>query len=344
MNDVNILELWRRLNDLLNKSVDKGSLEELPSSPHSRVLTHDVQVSCFFARLGDPHKHRRDRKPGMGISINPGGPSVWNCYTCRRRGGNLVNLLSQVESAFGIPPQDDLRKWIEDHEMITPDAAVQAIAQGIYFTRPDRRREISFDEERIKAFSGRCPKYVLDRGVSLETARLWEVGLDEEQQRATLPVRDVQGSLRGCYGRALHPGQEPKYLRYWDFDPGQTLYGVHLTRRNQPIIVVEGQIDAMKVSQASLVPTVALCGSYMTRMQRQTLVSRASEAWIFSDLDPAGQRLLQYACDQLRPHLPVFVVPYPPECEEGEDPASLSPQEVRECLERRHSPERIVPC
>jgi DNA primase len=96
-----------------------------------------------------------------------------------------------------------------------------------------------------------CPRYMLKRGFTKKTLRTWEVGWDGDNRRATFPVRDVKGRLLGISKRAVDADVEPRYL-HLGFDKRNVLYGANLLGPHiNTVIAVEGQTDAIALTQAA---------------------------------------------------------------------------------------------
>ncbi|MHB1542990.1 MAG: DNA primase [Gammaproteobacteria bacterium] len=133
-------------------------------------------------------------------------------------------------------------------------------------------------------------------------ARLAKIGLsvnrrDRFRNRIMFPIRNVRGEILGFGGRAIQPGDQPKYLNSPEtpfFHKGSELYGLYEARaggeRLERLIVVEGYLDVIALAQAGVTETVATLGTALTAEQVQKLVGASPEVVFCFDGDPAGRR------------------------------------------------------
>jgi DNA primase len=146
------------------------------------------------------------------------------------------------------------------------------------------------------------PTYATERGLEPNTCRIWQIGDDPVRGRMTVPIRDAQGRLVGIKGRTYRNDRD-KYVPYLVFNQGDWLFGHHLLAHDQqdrPVVVVEGEIDTMKVWQVGY-DVVGLMGSKPTTTQRRSLEFLDRPLVLFPDGDKAGidcmTRLARYLSD-----------------------------------------------
>jgi DNA primase len=116
------------------------------------------------------------------------------------------------------------------------------------------------------------------------------------RNRLMIPIARDTGSLVAFGGRALEPGQVPKYLNSPEtpiYTKGRTLYGLNVTkgavRKHNYCVLVEGYFDLAQVWQAGIQPVVASCGTALTNAQGRTLKRFTSKVVLSFDPDAAGQ-------------------------------------------------------
>jgi hypothetical protein len=154
------------------------------------------------------------------------------------------------------------------------------------------------------------PKYMLERGITLDTASVYGIGFDREDRRATFPVRKANGELVGVSGRTVG-NSKIKYMHYrldsnesravakiprelyqrFDEDEldqrfvrwskSRVLYGAHVVStqslaptegwRDDDLYLVEGHIDVHAFYQRRL-RAVASMGSSVSSEQGDQLV------------------------------------------------------------------------
>jgi DNA primase len=179
----------------------------------------------------------------------------------------------------------------------------------------------------------RARRYLAERGVTTETARAFRLGAapegwdhllgaarregyavealvgaglasprqnasghyDRFRGRLLFPIADSQGRVIAFGGRALVPGDEPKYLNSPEtplYQKGQTLYALHLARDRMAVarraLLVEGYIDSLMAHQHGFTETVAVCGTALTPAHLGLLRRYADELILFFDADRAG--------------------------------------------------------
>jgi len=118
---------------------------------------------------------------------------------------------------------------------------------------------------------------------------------DRFRDRIMFPIRDPRGRVIGFGGRVLGAG-EPKYLNSPEtpvFHKGQSLYGLFEARqrpgRPEQIVVVEGYMDVVALSQHGIGPVVATLGTATTTEHIRRL-TRISQRVVFCfDADRAGR-------------------------------------------------------
>ncbi len=120
---------------------------------------------------------------------------------------------------------------------------------------------------------------------------------DTFRNRIMYPIRDARGRCIAFGGRAMDPNDNAKYLNSPEtelFDKGRSLYNHGPAReacgKGAPLIVAEGYMDVIALSEAGFGATVAPLGTAVTEMQLQMLWRIAPEPIITLDGDTAGQR------------------------------------------------------
>ncbi len=144
--------------------------------------------------------------------------------------------------------------------------------------------------------------YLKQRGFSEE--EILELGLttknekgniyDRFRNRIIFPVFNVSGRVIGFGGRVLDDSK-PKYLNSPEtpiFHKGTNLYGLNLAIKNNPartVIMVEGYIDVISLSQQGVTNVVATLGTALTEGQCKLLKRYIDTVIVSFDSDVAGQ-------------------------------------------------------
>jgi DNA primase len=156
--------------------------------------------------------------------------------------------------------------------------------------------------------------------------------------RVMFPIHDELARIVGFGGRAMGD-DTPKYLNSPEsavFQKRRTLYGLHTAkqamRRNARAIVVEGYLDAIRLTLAGIEEVVAPLGTALTEEQAQLLLRYASEVFLLYDSDEAGQKAtFRSGLELLRARGAVRVVTLP----DGEDPDTYVRANGRQAMESR---------
>ena len=133
---------------------------------------------------------------------------------------------------------------------------------------------------------------------------------DRFRGRILFPIRDARGRCIGLGGRAMDPNARAKYLNSPEtelFDKGRSLYNHGPAReaagKGAPLIVAEGYMDVIALSEAGFGATVAPLGTAVTENQLQMLWRIAPEPIIALDGDKAGLRAAMRVIDLALPLL-----------------------------------------
>jgi DNA primase len=134
------------------------------------------------------------------------------------------------------------------------------------------------------------------------------VPYDRFRNRIMFPIHDRSGRVVAFGGRALDPDAKAKYLNSPEtelFHKGSLLFNHHRARKpaheRQQIIVVEGYVDVIAMSQAGFPQTVAPLGTALTADQCALLWSLNAEPILCFDGDNAGRKAAYRAIDLALP-------------------------------------------
>lgn len=125
---------------------------------------------------------------------------------------------------------------------------------------------------------------------------------DMFRARAIFPIIDQQNRVLGFGGRAMGDAK-PKYLNTSDtpvFNKRKGVYAINLIRKLRDlkrVILVEGYMDVVAISQAGVVGAVATLGTALTNEQARLLKRYAPEVHLAYDGDEAGQHAIERALD-----------------------------------------------
>ena len=153
---------------------------------------------------------------------------------------------------------------------------------------------------------------------------------DRYRDRLVFPIRNRQGSVVGFGGRVLDEKVEPKYLNTKQttvFSKSRELYGLFealdTKRRPERLLLVEGYMDVVALSQHGIPYAVAALGTASNDVHFRTMFWFTNEVICCFDGDDAGRtaakRALESALAALTDEKTVKFMFLP----EGEDPDSF---------------------
>ncbi|MES2915661.1 MAG: DNA primase [Pseudomonadota bacterium] len=133
---------------------------------------------------------------------------------------------------------------------------------------------------------------------------------DRFHARIIFPIRDGRGRITSLGGRSLDPNARAKYLNGPEtelFDKGRSLFNHSPAReaagKGKPLIVAEGYMDVIALSEAGFAAAVAPLGTAVTEEQLRMIWRIADEPIMALDGDNAGLKAAQRVIDLALPML-----------------------------------------
>ncbi|MBU9696705.1 DNA primase [Rhodobacteraceae bacterium HSP-20] len=157
---------------------------------------------------------------------------------------------------------------------------------------------------------GIAPELLVDAGLCAKPDDAKRGPYDRFRNRIIFPIRDARGKAISLGGRAMSANDPAKYLNGPEtdlFDKGRNLYNQGPAReaagKGQPLIVAEGYMDVIALSEAGFTATVAPLGTAVTEDQLRLLWRIHDEPVIALDGDTAGFRAALRVIDLALPLL-----------------------------------------
>lgn len=291
-----------------------------------------VSFSCPLA----PWTHERgaDRRPSAGISV--GDTSLFNCFTCHRK-GPLTWLLMTLQRYTG-EDWGSLHTALKREEFLGASLPEWGSADSLKDMEP-------LDEDTYLGLyePAEGHPYLRKRGITDRATRKMNLVFDPGdggEPRIVFPVYGLDGRLYGFSGRAIRPGAKLKVKDYYGLQKRRLLLGAHLVDpADEYVILVEGLFDYARLVSLGF-PALAMMSSSLTTDQVGILEEIGKPVYFFHDNDPAGLDARSRARDMLC-RLPMMKVRYPREATvetpEGDlrppkDPAELNKDQVLEMV------------
>ena len=152
---------------------------------------------------------------------------------------------------------------------------------------------------------------------------------DRFRSRIMFPIKDTRGRTIGFGGRSIDDTM-PKYMNSPEtelFHKGNTLYGIHEARQAlgkiKRLIIVEGYMDVVALSQHDIKNCVATLGTATTAQNIRNLLRFSSDLIFCFDGDRAGSDAAWKALEQILPEFKDGINIRFAFMPQGEDPDSL---------------------
>lgn len=295
-----------------------------------------------------------ESNPSMGVSVDK---QVCHCFSCGFA-GNFAKLLSySLPDEFGLDTSSEeqekktsfraylkareflkLRYELEYHELGQKSHSVKRYEQAKLIDISDTQR-VELPRYKLAPLqSGKeTYKYFFDRGFSVEEMQEYMIGRDLENETVTIPVFFQDGVLAGIIGRYISKKRKKnqRYKIYDGFDRGKVLYPLDkFEQDNDTIIIVEGQLDAIRMRRAGFNNTLALMTNQMTVEQAEWIIEHCSRLIWLCDNDDRGIEGRDKAHNKLKDHVKFLIVDYP---NHGKDVCDWSDDEIGEMVDNAHS-------
>jgi DNA primase len=314
---------------------------------HYNIRLRQVNRNSLRGTCPLPTHSSKESKESFCVNIDK---NIWSCMSesCSsarqgKRGGNVIDLVALIERSSIRDAALKLNDWFisstpHAHAVVGKgsDPAGQtgelvSEKKEILPTAPEVvNKPLSFTLKDVDC----THPYVQSRGLSEDTAKEYGVGYFSGKGlmsgRCVIKIHNDRGELIAYAGRSID-AIEPKYKLPAGFKKSDVLFNLHRTRSasspSDPMIIVEGFFDCMKVQQAGFPHVVALMGSSMSDVQ-QKLLSECSHVIVFLDGDAAGREGAITIAQKLMHTSFVKVMDLP----DGMQPDQLSSDELRRIL------------
>lgn len=222
--------------------------------------------------------HKNVNTPSFYINSKTG---LWQCFnpSCGKK-GNFRQLYRHItgrsfSSHLNVDPVE-LQKRIDSGFIQQKEEELDLASVAIDYSDNSKT-------DKLQAF--------VNRGLSLDTLKYFEIGYSEVKNRIVIPVRNQQYKVVGFIGRAIEADQEPRYLYNKGFKRADVLFNIQNAKHYSDVIVVEGSVDAMKIYEAGFPNVVATLGAQVSAYQVKLLKKYFDTIIIFSDNDIAGNAM-----------------------------------------------------
>lgn len=274
-----------------------------------------VMIRCPF------HGGGRERTPSMSIDVDK---PVFYCFGCKEH-GHLTALFRKLGAS-----QEAARSLLRNAGYSnTESRPTENVFQNVLKVMPinsfgekdegdDSAEEWEGHQKEGQAYIlpedvldpfRLLPTSLVDEGFESSTLYYFGVGVDQEEERITYPIRDYEGRLVGVSGRTY----SASHIRYKIYKRELTsrrelgipanyslnsikshlLWNAHNAFKeldaSTPLVVAEGFKAAMWIWQSGHKAVVALIGSYLSPFQAERICKSTGDVVLFLDNDEAGE-------------------------------------------------------
>ena len=277
-----------------------------------------------------------EKTPSFSVNEEKGFYHCFGCgehgdiisFTMKHNNMDFKSAIAELANMAGLKmpdykPRDPNVVKREDALFDICERAAQTYAEKLF--TPDGAhaleyvRKRGFSDDMIKKYRiGYAPKNNIIANKFAESKFLIPSGLcrrgdygmyDFFRDKLMFPIFNAHGKVVAFSGRSLD-GSEPKYINTTDtdiFHKRQTVFGFNFAReaihRANRSIVVEGQIDAIKMQVNGFGETVAPLGTALTEDHIALLCKSNRNITFCFDGDAAGQKAAARACNIVMPFI-----------------------------------------
>jgi len=290
--------------------------------------------------------------------------NCWNCFSECKCGGNVLDFVAKMQNVEPMAAANLLVEWFNlDREQLNAEApesraarldlpatadrpaarppagaAPTATVQPKTALPPVPKEETGGNKPlkfRLELDSAHA--YLTERGLTPETVAEFGIGYCSKgvmAGRIAIPIQNAEGELVGYAGRwpGVPPEQRPKYRLPDGFKKSAEVFNLARAMKeppSQPLIIVEGFFDVMKLWQIGIRKCVALMGSSLSATQAGLLTARltpGSHVIVMFDEDDAGRAGREDVLRRLALRAYVRTVAF---AVEGRQPEDLTADEVK---------------
>lgn len=292
-----------------------------------------------------------ESNPSMGVSIDK---QVCHCFSCGFAGDFARLLAHSKPEEFGIKYNADgkinnasefrairrareflaLRYELEYHEIGRRTRNVKRYEQTRNVYLRDEEKRVELPRYKLAPFkSGKeTYGYFFDRGFTKEEMQEFMIGRDIDNETITIPVFYEDNVLAGVIGRYIAKDRKKnqRYKIYDEFERSKLLYPLNKSKPKKGVaIIVEGQLDAIRMHRAGHTNTYAIMTNAMSKNQADWLCANCDCVVWIGDNDDRGLEGREKARKLLKNKIDFKIVDYPPH---GKDVCDWSDKEIEEML------------
>lgn len=247
---------------------------------------------------------RKDNAPSFFVDLTSGGWADSGAYGTDFASGNFIKLLAYLRHESEEQTVEYLADKYGVIGEIKPGEPIRLPAPRL---SPPRRRRIytSLNVDITPAIS----PYLTSRGISDEAQIRLQVGYNKDILGYTaMPWHDGKGIIANVKYRNT---RNKRFFYEANATPiSELVYGLHIARKSDYAVIVEGEIDALSWLTAGIF-AVAVGSASLTDKQAQLIVNSGfKRIYLGGDNDEQGRSLNDRAAKLLRGYAELFKINY----------------------------------
>ena len=307
--------------------IDENKINEIRNSVNIvDIIKEYVPLTSKGKNFFGVCPFHEDHAPSMSVSSDK---QIYRCFSCGAAGNvftfvkdyenvSFLEAVSIVARKAGILFEyTDVKKDVTSSKNATTYKVLNDASkfyQNNLFTKngetalkylKDRNFDLSFIKEfefGLSTNNNSLYNFLNKKGYSdsdVEKARLISTEKythDIFVNRIMIPIHDLDGNVVGFTGRIYNQSDDAKYINSKEsevFQKGKILFNYHLAKnhiRNQhELIIVEGNMDALKLYASGIKNVVALMGTALTIDQVNVIKKLRTKVILMMDSDNAGK-------------------------------------------------------
>lgn len=223
---------------------------------------------------------RYENKPSFAVNLENGLYIDSGCTDFWYK-GNFIKLLSFLRGETYIDTENYL---LEKYNGFKQDVENLKLT----FELSLKKEKVFLEESILNKFK-KGSNYLLNRGVTIETQKMFDIRYDENSKAVVFPVRDRKGKLVNIKFRKV------KDKRFWYLDNANPIknyvYGLDKVIQGgyKEVYIVEGEVDALYLWGIGK-PAIATFGASLSEKQKYEILNSPIEVLIIAvDNDKVGR-------------------------------------------------------
>lgn len=271
---------------------------------------------------------------------------LWDCKACGDKQGNLIQLVAVMEELDYADAFEFIKDRANEIDLDTLPERISEILhgeEGRIRTRTVKQMREETEKVISKFAVGVQTDFWQGRGFGVWDVRLWRLAYNawaDDGYRYLIPV--MSNNVPIYYiKRSSSSDMRIKYMYQRGFPKSEMLFGMELSEHASKLILVEGPLDAIRVSAAlrrrhvdDQYGVVAILGNHLSEKQGDIIHEYADEVILFFDNDKGGREATENAMESLGKGLLTFRVNYEG-MEAYKDPGDMNDRQIVEMIESR---------